>query len=134
MIRFAWIQFRTQAAVGAFVLAIVGAVLLVTGIQLNHGYYAAAAVCRQQGDCADLFNVWPSQGYLNADNILAATGLAAPALIGMFWGAPLAAHEFETGTFRLAWTQGITRARWLAAKLAIAGRPPSPPASCSALW
>jgi hypothetical protein len=39
----------------------------------------------------------------------------------MFWGAPLAAREFETGTFRLAWTQGVTRTRWLAAKLVIAG-------------
>jgi hypothetical protein len=39
----------------------------------------------------------------------------------MFWGAPLAAREFETGTYRLVWTQGITRVRWLAAKLAIAG-------------
>ena len=106
---------------GAGVLAIVGAVLLVTGIQLNHAYYAAAAVCRQQGDCADLFNVWPSNGYLTADNILGAIGLAVPGLIGMFWGAPLAAREFETGTFRLAWTQGVTRTRWLAAKLGIAG-------------
>jgi ABC-type transport system involved in multi-copper enzyme maturation permease subunit len=34
--------------------------------------------------------------------------LAAPALIGMFWGAPLIAREFETGTFRLAWTQDVT--------------------------
>ena len=121
MIRFAWNRFRTQAAVGAGVLAIAGAVLLVTGIQLNHAYYAAVAVCRQQGNCAGLFNTWPSNGYLTADNILGAIGLAAPALIGMFWGAPLVAREFETGTFRLAWTQGITRPRWLAAKLAIAG-------------
>jgi ABC-2 family transporter protein len=121
MIRFAWTRFRTQALVGAGVLAIVGAVLLVTGIQLNHGYYAAAAVCRQQGDCADLFNVWPSNGYLTADNILGVMGLAVPGLIGMFWGAPLVAREFETGTFRLAWTQGVTRVRWLAAKLGVAG-------------
>ena len=59
--------------------------------------------------------------------------LAVPGLIGMFWGAPLVAREFETGTFRLAWTQGVTRTRWLAAKLAIAGAgEPWPPPSCSA--
>ena len=122
MIRFAWTRFRTQALVGAGVLAIVGAVLLWTGIQLNHAYYAAEAVCRQQGNCARMFTyTFPSQGYLDAGNELASAGLAAPALIGMFWGAPLAAREFETGTFRLAWTQGVTRTRWLAAKLAIAG-------------
>jgi len=121
MIRFAWTRFRTQALAGAGVLAIAGAVLLVTGIQLNHAYYAAVAVCKQQGDCADLFDVWPSNGYLTADNILGAIGLAVPGLIGMFWGAPLAARECETGTFRLVWTQGVTRTRWLAAKLAITG-------------
>jgi hypothetical protein len=122
MIRFAWTRFRTQALAGAGVLAIAGAVLLVTGIQLNHAYYAAVAACKQQGNCAHMFTyTFPSQGYLNAGHGLASLGLAAPALIGMFWGAPLAAREFETGTFRLAWTQGITRTRWLAAKLAIAG-------------
>jgi ABC-type transport system involved in multi-copper enzyme maturation permease subunit len=122
MIRFAWTRFRTQALVGAGVLAIAGAALLVTGIQLNHAYYAAVAVCRQQGNCAHMFTyTFPSQGYLNAGSGLASLSLAVPGLIGMFWGAPLAAREFETGTFRLAWTQGVTRTRWLAAKLGIAG-------------
>ncbi len=122
MIRFAWTRFRTQALVGAGVLAIAGAVLLVTGIQLNHAYYAAVAVCKQQSNCAHMFTyTFPSQGYLDADNELNALSLAVPGLIGMFWGAPLAAREFETGTFRLVWTQGVTRVRWLAAKLAIAG-------------
>jgi hypothetical protein len=121
MIRFAWIRFRAQAVVGAGVLAVAAIAFAVTGIQLAHSYDAAVAVCRQQGNCAGLFNVWPSNGYLTADNLLGAIGLAVPGLIGMFWGAPLAAREFETGTFRLVWTQGVTRVRWLAAKLAIAG-------------
>src|SRR5437764_8063909 len=40
-------------------------------------------------------------------------------LVGVFWGAPLVARELETGTYRLAWTQSITRRRWLTTKLAI---------------
>jgi hypothetical protein len=47
--------------------------------------------------------------------------LVIPALIGLFWGAPLAARELETGAFRLAWTQSVTRGRWLAVKLALVG-------------
>ena len=47
--------------------------------------------------------------------------LVVPALIGMFWGAPLIARELETGTYRLAWTQGVTRKRWLAVKLGLVG-------------
>ena len=47
--------------------------------------------------------------------------IVAPAIIGIFWGAPMIARELETGTFRLAWTQSITRTRWLAVKLALTG-------------
>jgi hypothetical protein len=44
-----------------------------------------------------------------------------PAVLGMFWGAPLVARELESGTFRLAWPQGRSRLRWLGAKLAVVG-------------
>jgi len=44
-----------------------------------------------------------------------------PAVTGLFWGAPLLARELETGTFALAWNQSVTRARWLAVKLAVGG-------------
>ena len=43
----------------------------------------------------------------------------APAIIGVFWGAPLVARELEAGTHRLAWTQSVTRTRWLATKLGV---------------
>jgi len=42
--------------------------------------------------------------------------MALPALVGVLIGAPLLAREFEQGTFRLAWTQGISRRRWLLSK------------------
>ena len=44
-----------------------------------------------------------------------------PALIGTFWGAPLVASELESGTYRLVWTQSVTRTRWLAVKLSLIG-------------
>jgi len=47
--------------------------------------------------------------------------LVAPALIGIFWGAPLIARELEAGTQRLAWTQSVTRGRWVAVKLSLVG-------------
>ena len=47
--------------------------------------------------------------------------VVVPALIGLFFGAPLVARELETGTFRLAWTQSVTRRRWLAVKFAVVG-------------
>jgi hypothetical protein len=36
-----------------------------------------------------------------------------PALVAVFVGAPLLARELEHGTYQLAWTQGVTRKRWL---------------------
>jgi len=42
--------------------------------------------------------------------------IVVPALAGLFIGAPLLAREFEHGTHRLAWTQSVTRQRWLLAK------------------
>jgi hypothetical protein len=44
---------------------------------------------------------------------------AAPALVGLFWGAPLVAREIENGTHLLAWTQSVPRRRWLAVKVAV---------------
>ena len=39
-----------------------------------------------------------------------------PLLPGLFWGAPMVASELETGTHQFAWTQSITRRRWLAVR------------------
>ncbi|AUG75076.1 ABC transporter permease [Kitasatospora sp. MMS16-BH015] len=44
---------------------------------------------------------------------------ALPPALGLFLGAPLLAREFETGTYRLAWTQSVSRRRWLAARLGV---------------
>ena len=121
MIRFAWFRFRTQALAALGVLAVLAVILLVTGIPLAHAYDAAVAACKPHGDCATALSLFPSNGYLTASNVMHPLVIAIPCVLGMFWGAPLAAREFETGTFRLAWTQGSTRTRWLAVKLAVAG-------------
>ncbi len=45
--------------------------------------------------------------------------LVVPVLLGIFLGAPALAREFESGTFRFAWTQGCGRVRWAVAKLVL---------------
>ncbi|MFI6099802.1 ABC transporter permease subunit [Lentzea sp. NPDC051213] len=49
--------------------------------------------------------------------------LALPALVGVFIGAPLFAREFEQGTHALAFTQSVSRTRWLATKFVVAAVP-----------
>jgi hypothetical protein len=43
--------------------------------------------------------------------------MAVPLLIGAFVGAPVLARELETGTYRYAWTLGVSRQRWTLARL-----------------
>lgn len=45
--------------------------------------------------------------------------LAVPAVVAAWAGSALVGRELESGTARLAWTQGISPSRWLAAKLAL---------------
>jgi hypothetical protein len=44
-----------------------------------------------------------------------------PWLVGVFIGAPLAAREFDTGTYRFAMSQGVSVRRQLASKLIVLG-------------
>jgi hypothetical protein len=122
-----WRQFRAQAVVTTAALLVFAIVFAVTGMHVAHLYNATgAAACPVQGNCATLASRFLSQ--LTADatyHVLYGAGLVlvyvAPALIGVFWGAPLVTREIEAGTFRLAWNQGVTRTRWLAAKLGLIG-------------
>jgi hypothetical protein len=119
VIRFAARQFRVQAVVAAAALAAVGAVVLVTGPHLIHRYDTLVAGCTGQS-CGLATEV-----FLRTDRffqvVLKNLVLIVPALIGIFWGAPLIARELESGTFRLAWTQGVTRARWFVVKVVLVG-------------
>jgi hypothetical protein len=119
MIRLTWRQFRAQAFVGAGALAVIAVILAVTGPHLVHLYDTTVANCTAQGDCTVATNFLLGQDHLLQQVSLVV--VAMPAIIGIFWGAPLVARELETGTFRLAWTQSISRSKWLALKLAIVG-------------
>jgi hypothetical protein len=122
VIAFGWRQFRGQALVGAAGLVVVGLVLVVTGPHLVSVYDSAVAACRESGGqsaaCTDNPVTITDRGLQYG---VLALVLVVPALIGMFWGAPLVAHELETGTFRLAWTQSVSRTRWLLVKLGLVG-------------
>ena len=115
-----WRQFRTQILVVAGVLAALAVVLIVTGPHLVSLSDAYLKSCHADKDCGSTTNpVLNTDGKI--ENVFSALLLVAPALIGIFWGAPLIARELETGTYRLGWTQSVTRRRWLAVKLGVVG-------------
>ncbi len=93
-----------------------------TGSHVAHIYdvYAKAqAACAASAECRQV-----NLNISTFDRLLQLIGtvlVAVPALIGAFWGTPLISREIENGTFRLAFTQSVSRRRWLAVKLAVVG-------------
>ena len=100
----AWRQFRASAVIAGVTIVAVTLVLVLTRHHIS-----------SVGDPGNL-----TTGYKTLQ-LLGSVLIGVPGFIGAFWGAPLLARELEAGTHRLAWTQSITRRRWLATKLAIAG-------------
>ena len=121
MIWLTWRQLRASAAMTAGALALLAAVLLLTGPGLADDYASGIAACSSQsGGCDGFIDRFLDE---NQTSVLGVTAvaLALPALVGLFWGAPLITRELEAGTHRLVWNQSITRTRWLAVKLGLTG-------------
>jgi hypothetical protein len=125
MIWLTWRQARTQAIVMAAMLAVFGLALLITGPHLVTLFRESSfAACQRNcsGQAGSFLNQLASTAPYHLIYLLGALLIVLlPAVIGLFWGAPLIARELETGTFRLAWNQTVTRERWLAVKLGILG-------------
>jgi len=116
VIRFAWLQSRTQLATAYALLAAVTVAALITGVQLAHVYETSVAHC--QIGCSQVTANYLSRASF-MDKTLDILARVVPALLGLFWGAPLLAREFESGTYRLAWTQSISRRRWLLTRIGV---------------
>jgi hypothetical protein len=120
--RMGWVIWRHHRVALAGVVAFLGALavwLWTTGLSVHHEY-AAAVACRPVGSahCTNLAAIFDST------NVILKGGFVlqvVPALIGAFIGPLVLAREFETGTFRFAWTQAFGRWRWAAAKLVALG-------------
>jgi hypothetical protein len=120
MIWLTWRQFRAQALTVLAVLVVATIGFLVTGLPMHHTYASDLATCTPLDNCEPTFRSFQST-YGPAFNLIQLLVLITPALIGIFWGAPLIGRELETGTHQLAWNQTVTRTRWLAVKLSIVG-------------
>jgi ABC-type transport system involved in multi-copper enzyme maturation permease subunit len=121
MIWLTWRQFRAQAAMMSAALAVLAIVLALTGAGLADDYATGIAACTtENGGCSAFVHRFFDD---HRGPFLAVTAvvLVLPALIGLFWGAPLITRELEAGTHRLVWNQSITRTRWLAVKLGLTG-------------
>jgi ABC-type transport system involved in multi-copper enzyme maturation permease subunit len=114
-----WRQYRVQWAVALALLAAFAVVELLNGLQVAHAWHSLLTTCPRDAAArsgpGDSCLQGTITGSLGDDLRLIAE--LVPALFGIFWGAPLVAQEMEAGTTTFAWTQGITRARWLWVKV-----------------
>ena len=115
-----WRQHRSQLYAGLGLLVGLAATALVTRLPIHAAYHRdSIAGClppSARSGCDLIVRHFESEfgGWAAA-----ARGLGAlPALVGLFVGAPLLARELEHGTHRFAWTQAVTRRRWLLSKTA----------------
>jgi hypothetical protein len=106
-------QFRTSAIAAAFALGLVAILLALTPSAELFG-------CVGQVGCPDAHSFL----HMHHDHlvrIFSTLLVGLPAIVGAFWGAPMVARELESGTYRLAWTQSVSRTQWLTTKLAVVG-------------
>jgi ABC-type transport system involved in multi-copper enzyme maturation permease subunit len=116
-----WRQHRT-ALLGMLAVTAVGAlVLLGYGLSMHSAFKSSGMADCLPGHQTSNCNA-AQETFHNTQNRvtqLIALFLPLPVLYGLFIGAPLLAREYESGTYRFAFTQGAGRTRWLVMKIAL---------------
>jgi ABC-2 family transporter protein len=117
----AWRQQRPATVAAIALLAVAGPVLLGIGWQMTSFAHDSglAACAARAGDCQLLAEAFVDR-YRPVLEPVSLFGALLPVVLGLLFGGPLLAREFEQGTHQLAWTQSVTRSRWLGARLAMA--------------
>ena len=122
MIWLTWRQQRTETLIAVVLLVLVAALIVPTGLQMASVYDSEGIACVPH---RSVRRVPPDPRLVlePLDTLLNFVGWLSlvPMLLGALIAAPLVL-EFERGTFRLAWTQSVTRDRWLAIRVGLVSR------------
>jgi hypothetical protein len=117
----AWRQQRTETLVAGAILAVLAVALIPSGLHMASAFHddgLSRCLGANPGEaCDDAIRAFTSR-FESLGNLVAWTTLV-PGLIGVLFAAPFVL-DLESGTYRLAWTQSITRRRWIASKLGVA--------------
>jgi hypothetical protein len=113
-----WRQHRGLLSSVTAAFAAAATVMLIGGLRIHHDY--AVLVACHPAACPGLSDYFNSTDWHLGNGIRVAL-VAALVLLAIFAGPPVVARELENRTYRYAWTQGIGRVRWTAAKLSYLG-------------
>jgi hypothetical protein len=116
-----WREQRTETLIAVGILAVIALLLVPTGIEMARAYdhdgLAACLGAHQSFECDGAIRSFENR-FSSVSDLLAWLTLL-PGIVGALLAAPFVA-QFESGAYRLDWTQSITRSRWIAGKLALA--------------
>jgi len=116
-----WRQQRAETLITAAFLVVLVVVLLPTGLSMADAYRdGGLAQCLGGADsdsCRAAIDAFAAR-FAHLGDLLAWLTIV-PGVIGALLAAPLV-QQLEHRTYRLDWTQSITRGRWLAGKLGLA--------------
>ncbi len=114
-----WRQHRAQLLTILGVLIALGVVLFLTGqAALDASNGQTSSYCYGGGVACRAYDAGMEDLYQRMYPLMVALPFV-PLAAGIFWGAPLLSREFERNTHQLAWTQSITRIRWLSVKFTV---------------
>lgn len=110
-----WRQHRSQLAIAGLLLVGLVLTLLLSGLHIDAVYRSALATCKATNSCNNLGpQVFAGdEFFFDVINLT----LAAPLVLGVFFGTPLVAREVEQATDKLVWMQTVTRRRWFTIKV-----------------
>ena len=112
-----WRLHRAHAIVAAVAIVAVAALIVPSGIAIANSYHHAVMNCpASHAGCGGIDGtVFGKNGVFTS--LVQDLAMAFPLVFGILWGAPLVAGEFEARTEDFAWTQGVTRRRWVLTNL-----------------
>jgi hypothetical protein len=130
MIWVTWAQHRREALVSGIILTVAAALLVLTGlIMLADFQSSGAASCASAGgpavgvfaagtSCEPVLGAFFSR-WTSLTGTASLALMTLPVLLGVFIAAPLLSREFEQRTYLFAWSQSITKLRWVVVKLGL---------------
>jgi hypothetical protein len=118
-----WQQHKKQFLTLGLLLILAAAFLIPTGIHYWNVYQDALTACLANSTAAECRSELSTELFksgitANIFDAIKFVVVAIPVLLATFFGLSLIGREYTDGTNLLAWTQGISRRKWLTAKMA----------------
>ncbi len=130
MIWVTWAQHRREALVSGLILTVAAALLVITGLIMLADFKSsgAASCAPAAGPAVGVFAAGTScepvlgaffSRWMSLTQTASLALMTLPVLLGVFIAAPLLSREFEQRTHLFAWSQSITKLRWVLVKLGL---------------